>query len=181
MRQAAASLSATLLVRDRAPSQFDRIMISRAQGRGNGPKLAAGTAAGPSGDARHRKRGRKTQLHGADGRATFWPLWPLLPPPPPCCRRLRGGCAMARFSPRGPPMYTEEYRLRGILSPRVGRPLSNAALKASPPSSPRSNAERVLVSPRLPDLDGRKVRGAQWPGVCPAVKEHCTPRCRRRF
>ena len=144
--------------------------------------LAAGTAAGPSGDARHRKRGRKTpQLHGATDARLFWLLWPLLPPPPPCCRRLRGGCAMARFSPRGPPMYTEEYRLRGILSPRVGRPLSNAALKASPPSSPRSNAERVLVSPRLPDLDGRKVRGAQWPGVCPAVKEHCTPRCRRRF
>ena len=68
---------------------------------------------------------------------------------------------MARFSPRGPPMYTEEYRQRGILSPRVGRPLSNATLKASPPSTPRAHSERVkLVSPRLPVLDGRKVRGA---------------------
>ena len=174
------------MVRDRVPSteSAQKNHKSRDQGpRGNGP-AAAGCrySSGPVRRRSHRKRGRKTpQLHGATDARLFWLLWPLLPPPPPCCRRLRGGCAMARFSPRGPPMYTEEYRLRGILSPRVGRPLSNAALKASPPSSPRSNAERVLVSPRLPDLDGRKVRGAQWPGVCPAVKEHCTPRCRRRF
>ena len=59
-------------------------------------------------------------------------------------------------------MYTEEFRLRSILSPRVGRPLSNATLKASPPSSPRAHTERraQLVSPRLPTLDGRSVRGA---------------------
>jgi hypothetical protein len=36
----------------------------------------------------------------------------------------------------------------------------NIALKASPPNTPRPNAQRVLVSPRLPELDGRKVRGA---------------------
>ena len=63
------------------------------------------------------------------------------------------------FAPRGPPMYTEEFRLRGILSPRVGRPMNNAALKLGLPSTPRANAARVLVSPRLPTLDGRRVEG----------------------
>ena len=68
------------------------------------------------------------------------------------------GSAMS-FAPRGPPMYTEEFRLRGILSPRVGRPMNNTALKLGLPSTPRANSARVLVSPRLPTLDGRRVEG----------------------
>ena len=58
-------------------------------------------------------------------------------------------------------MYTEEFRLRGILSPRVGRPVHNEALKATPPSTPRPSSQRNRqFTPRLPELDGRSVRGA---------------------
>ena len=86
------------------------------------------------------------------------------------------GAGGMSFSPRGPPMYTEEFRLSGLLSPRVGRPVHNqVVLKASPPNTPkRPNAQRVLVSPRLPTLDGRKVRGA-----CAAAIRRSVHACRR--